>query len=166
MALVAGTDVSGSALALAAMLAAVVSYATGAHYARRRFSRFEPMAVAFLQVTTSALLVVPAALLLARPDHVPSAATVGSLLGLGIGGTGVAWGLYYWLLSTAGPQHAVAVTYLAPIAAVFYGAVLLDEHVPGAALVGTAVIIIGQLLMAGPARHRALAKERLPETAA
>jgi drug/metabolite transporter (DMT)-like permease len=166
VALVAGTNVSGSPLALTAMLLAVVSYAAGAHFANRRFSHVEPMAVAVTQTTASALIALPVALLVARPDHIPSAATAGSMLGLGLGGTALAWCIYYWLISTAGPQHAVAVTYLAPIAAVFYGAVLLDEHVPGAALIGAAIIIAGQVMTAGPARRRAVARDRLPDAAA
>lgn len=164
VALVAGGDLRGSAPAIAAMLTAAFFYAGSAHLARRRFSQFEPQAVALVQAVAGSALALPPALLLVRPDGVPSAAAMGSLLALGLGGTGLAYFLYYSLVSSAGPQHAVAVTYLAPVAAVVYGRVLLGERVGLPALVGMAVIIAGQVITSTPARRRAI--ERLPEPVA
>jgi len=163
VALVAGTDVGGSALGVAAMLGAALSYAVSAHFAKQRFAHVEPVGVALVQTLTSASIMVPLAVLLDRPAHVPGAAALGSLLALGLGGTALAWCLYYWLVANAGPQHAVAVTYLVPIGAVIYGSLLLDEHIGVATLVGMLVIIAGEVLVATPARRRATA-EPLPET--
>jgi drug/metabolite transporter (DMT)-like permease len=152
VALVAGTDLAGGSLGVLAMLGASLSYAISAHYAKAHFAHVRPVGVALVQVLTSSAIVVPLALVLDRPSSVPSADVLGALAALGLGGTAIAWVLYYWLVSSAGPQQAVAVTYLVPIAALFYGAVVLDEYVAAAAVLGTLVIVAGQVVTAAPAR--------------
>lgn len=155
VALVAGGDIGGSRAGVAAMLGAVTLYAVGAHFAKQRFAHVEPVAIALTQTALGAALTLPLALVFDRPAHVPGLDAVVSLVVLGVGGTGIAFVIYYWLLANAGPQHAVAVTYLAPIAAIGYGALVLDERVGASALAGVAIIIAGELLMAAPARGRA-----------
>ena len=104
------------------------------------------------QTVAGAALALPIALALARPERIPSAAAAGSLLALSVGGTAVGYFLYHSLVATAGPQHAVAVTYLAPVAAVVYGRILLGEHVALGALLGMGLIITGQLVVSTRAR--------------
>jgi drug/metabolite transporter (DMT)-like permease len=165
VALVAGGDLSGSAPAIAAMLAAALLYATSAVLARRWFAGVEAQAIALLQVSVGTVLSLPA-LVFARPDGAPSIDSVAALVALGAGGTGVAYLLYYALMSTAGPQHAVAVTYLVPLVAVVYGRVLLGERVSLSALTGMAVIIAGQVITATPARRRPAKPAAIPDMAA
>jgi drug/metabolite transporter (DMT)-like permease len=168
VALVAGSDISGSTSGVAAMLGAVALYAIGTHVAKMRFGGVDPLAVAFVQTATAAAMVVPLALLFDRPTHAPGLDTIASLVALGLGGTALAFCLFYWLLSRAGPQHTVAVTYLAPVFAIVYGAAILDERVTATALVGAAVIIAGELVTAWPGRHQPVptAVEALEEAAA
>ena len=92
----------------------------------------------------SALLTLPLAL-----ADLPSGAgadTIGSLLVLGAGGTGVAFLLYYTLIAEVGPARASIVAYLAPVFAVFYGVALLDEGFSVAAAVGLLLILAGSWL--------------------
>jgi drug/metabolite transporter (DMT)-like permease len=168
VALVAGSDISGSASGIAAMLGAVTLYAIGTHVAKLRFGAVDPLGVAFLQTATAAAMVVPLALVFDRPTHAPGLDTVASLGALGLGGTALAFCLFYWLLSRAGPQHTVAVTYLAPVFAIVYGAAILDERLTATALVGAVVIIAGEVVTAWPGRHqpRPTAVEALEEAAA
>jgi drug/metabolite transporter (DMT)-like permease len=153
VALVAGGDLGGQAPAIGAMLLASLLYAGSAHLARRRFAGVEPQAVALVQTLAGAAIALPVGLLFARPGGVPSAAAIGSLLALSLGGTALGYFLYHSLVSTAGPQHAVAVTYLAPVAAVIYGRVLLGERIGASALAGMALIIAGQVITSTPARR-------------
>ena len=152
VALVAGGQLSGQPAGVAAMLVAALGYSASAHVARRRFAAVEPQAVALVQVGVGLLLVLPA-LALDPPSTTPSGQAVAALVALGVGGTGFAYFLYYSLVSTAGPQHAVAVTYLVPVAAVIYGRVFLDEHVSAGALVGMALILAGQVVTSIPSRR-------------
>lgn len=166
VALVAGGDIEGSGLGVLAMLGAVVLYAVGTHVAKQRFAHVEPIGVALVQVVTSAAIVLPLALAFGRPHQVPGGDTVAALLALGLGGTGLAYALFYWLIASAGPQHAVAVTYLAPVFAIVYGVAVLGEHITALALAGVAVIIAGEVITALPARGSALAQqvEVVPES--
>jgi drug/metabolite transporter (DMT)-like permease len=139
--------------------------------ARRRFAAVEPQAVALVQVGVGLLLVLPA-LALDPPSATPSGQAVAALVALGVGGTGFAYFLYYSLVSTAGPQHAVAVTYLVPVAAVIYGRAFLDERVSAGALIGMALILAGQVITSIPSRRfpapplpAAANMARLPENA-
>jgi drug/metabolite transporter (DMT)-like permease len=154
VALVAGSDIGGSAGGVAAMLGAVTLYAIGTHVAKLRFGGVDPLGVAFLQTATAAAMVVPVAIVVDRPTTAPGWDTVGSLLALGLGGTALAFCLFYWLLARAGPQHTVAVTYLAPVFAIVYGATILDERLTVTALVGAGVIIAGEVITAWPGRRR------------
>ena len=59
------------------------------------------------------------------PSHMTGWKVTASVLTLGIAGTGVAYVLYYGLISGAGASRAILITYLVPTFAVVYGAVLL-----------------------------------------
>jgi drug/metabolite transporter (DMT)-like permease len=151
VALVAGGHLAGQPAGVGALLLAAFFYSASAQLARRRFAAVESQAVALIQVGVGMLLVLPT-LLLDPPSGLPDANAVAALIGLGVGGTGFAYFLYYSLVSSAGPQHAVAVTYLVPVAAVIYGRVFLHEPVAVSSLIGMALILTGQLITALPGR--------------
>lgn len=160
VALVAGGDLGGRAPAVGAMLLAAFLYSLSAHFAHRRFAGVEPQAITLAQTVAGAVLALPIALAWARPERLPSAAAAGSLLALSVGGTAVGYFLYHSLVSTAGPQHAVAVTYLAPVAAVVYGRILLGEHIALPAQLGMALIVIGQFVVSTRVRPARTAQSR------
>ena len=78
----------------------------------------------------------------------PSAAA--ALVALGIGGTGLAFLLFYTLIAEVGPARASVVAYLAPGFAVLYGVTFLDEVVTVATLVGLGLVLGGSWLAARP----------------
>jgi drug/metabolite transporter (DMT)-like permease len=83
-----------------------------------------------------------------------------SMLTLGIAGTGLAYILYYGLISGAGASRAILITYLVPTFAVVYGAVLLGESIKAATIGGLALVLAGVALgtgAVGVARLRRLA---------
>jgi drug/metabolite transporter (DMT)-like permease len=90
--------------------------------------------------------------LLQMPDHVTSWKVTASVLTLGIAGTGLAYILYYGLLSGAGASRAILITYLVPLFAVVYGAVLLGEPVTAATVGGLALVLTGVALGTGAVR--------------
>lgn len=73
---------------------------------------------------------------------------------LGVLGTGVAFVIFYELMSNVGPARTYIVTYLAPGFAVIYGALLLDEHVTAATIAGLALIVGGSWLGSGGSLRR------------
>lgn len=140
---------SDSALwAMAACLLAATCYAVGASYAVRYLKGLPA-----LVITTGSQL--GAALGLALPTlwfwpaHMPSLRAWGAITAIAVLCTGIAYILYFRLIAHAGPSRALAVTFLAPVFAVFYGAVFLQERVT-LWMVGCGLVIVcGTLLSTG-----------------
>jgi drug/metabolite transporter (DMT)-like permease len=69
-----------------------------------------------------------------------------SLIGLGVFGSGLAYLLFYYMISAGSAEFAALVTYLVPVSAVIWGSVLLDESIPATAFLGLFLIFLGVYL--------------------
>jgi drug/metabolite transporter (DMT)-like permease len=166
-----GVDLTGDSAALAGGLMVVLAslgYAVGALYLKHRLRGVPAVGTAAGTLLVSTIAVLPAAAL-TLPDTTPTLEATGSLLALGIGGTGLAFLLFYGLIADVGPSRASLVTYIAPAFALGYGAWLLDEPVTAGALLGLLCILAGSWFAAegrmpvsrsGPSRSSAPAPER------
>jgi drug/metabolite transporter (DMT)-like permease len=145
-----GVDLSGDSAALAGglmVLLASVGYAVGSLYLKHRLKGVPAVGIAAMtMVIGSLVLLVPA--LLQLPPHAPELKTVGSLIALGAGGTGIAFAIYYTLIAEIGPGRASLVAYIAPGFAVIYGATLLDESITLGAILGLVLILAGSWVAA------------------
>jgi drug/metabolite transporter (DMT)-like permease len=72
-----------------------------------------------------------------------------SLVAAGVLCTGIAYVLYFRLIEQVGPARAVAVTFVVPVFAVFYGVLFLGESVTGWMLLCGLVIVCGTALSTG-----------------
>jgi drug/metabolite transporter (DMT)-like permease len=170
VALLFGVDLSGDGLLGGAMvLLASVGYAIGALVAKRSLSDVPPVALVATIMGVSAIALAPSLALGAAPAEVPGLDTIGALLVLGAGGTGVAFLIFYTLNAEIGPSRASVVAYLAPGFSVLYGVTLLDEPFTLATAGGLALILAGSYLAAqgrlprrrsGPSRSSAPAPAR------
>jgi drug/metabolite transporter (DMT)-like permease len=143
-----GLDLSGDVDTLAGglmVLLASFGYAVGAMLLKRRARGVEPVAAAGANMAITALVTLPL-FLATLPDHAPALKTVGSLLVLGVGGTGFAFLWFYTLIRDLGPARASVIAYIAPGFSVLYGATLLDEPVTVGAIGGLALILAGSCL--------------------
>jgi drug/metabolite transporter (DMT)-like permease len=138
-------DDLGEFLGSLAVLGAACSYALGAMYAKNRFSGVPPLVVSFAACLTAALITIAPALA-TLPGSSPDLGEIAAVISLGVFGTAVAFVLYYSLIAETGAGRASLVGYMIPPAALAYGALLLDEHVTGAALAGLALILAGVTL--------------------
>jgi drug/metabolite transporter (DMT)-like permease len=153
VALLLGVDVGGDSAALVGGLAVVLAslgYALGAFYMKARFRDTQPIGVATATMLVSAVLVLPVALL-SLPSEAPGLGPIGALAVLGAGGTGIAFVIYYTLIADVGPAKASIVAYIAPVFAVFYGVIFLDETFNLGTLAGMALILSGSWI-AGQSR--------------
>jgi drug/metabolite transporter (DMT)-like permease len=159
--LLLGVDAPGGASALVGGLLVVLAttgYAVGAWYVKRRVPGVQPVGAVATTCAASALMTLPVALL-TFPDHVPSLAASGSLVALGVGGTGIAFVLFYSLVATDGPRTTSLVAYVAPGFSVVYGVVLLDESFGLTTLAGLVLIVGGSwLAVNGGARGQLAAR--------
>ncbi|MDQ3723706.1 MAG: DMT family transporter, partial [Actinomycetota bacterium] len=145
-----GVDLSGDSAALAGglmVLLASVGYAVGSLYLKHRLQQVPAVGIAAMTMLIgTVVLLVPA--LLQLPPHAPEAKTVGSLVLLGAGGTGIAFAIYYTLIAEIGPGRASLVAYIAPGFAVIYGVTLLSESITAGAILGLVLILAGSWIAA------------------
>ncbi len=158
-----GVDLGGSSAALLGGLAVVLAglgYAIGGFMVKHRFREFQPIGVAGAVMVASTLLLLPAAAF-SLPEDGVALGPIASVVALGVLGTGVAFALFYELMTTVGPARTFVVTYLAPAFAVVYGATLLDEEITAATIAGMVLIVSGSYLAAEgrlPGRRRPVAE--------
>jgi drug/metabolite transporter (DMT)-like permease len=162
VAMLVGVQPSGDLLAAFAVLGSALCYAVAALYTGRSFGEVSALVSALGMLIWATLVLVPPAVVQA-PSSFPSWEVVGALLALGIACTGIAYVLYFAVLTGAGGSYGILVTYLIPAFALAYGAVFLREPVTASAVGGLALILGGVALGSGRVR---LARRRVGATAA
>ena len=139
---------SSELLACGMSVCASILYGYSSVYTKVYLNDAPPMGVAASASLFAALLAAPFSPwhLLAAP--VPAIAWL-SVLGLGVLCTGIAFILYYRLIADVGPVRAMTVTLLVPLFGVFWGVVLLGEHLTPGRILGGAIILVGCGLILG-----------------
>jgi drug/metabolite transporter (DMT)-like permease len=144
--LVLAHDGGGSAV-LAGLTAAML-YGVAANYTKKRLSHVEPLVIATGSLIAATVFLIPLAAF-QWPSTPPSQVSWTSALLLGVFCTGVAYILYFRLLSRVGPAKTLAVTYLIPAFGVFWGYMILHEPITASMVVGCTVILVGTTLATG-----------------
>ncbi len=145
-----GVDLSGDSAALVGgllVLLASVGYAVGSLYLKHRLRGVPAVGIAAMTMVVGTLVLLAPALA-QLPPHALEPKTIGSLVALGAGGTGIAFAIYYTLIVEIGPGRASLVAYIAPGFAVIYGVTLLDESVTAGAILGLVLILAGSWIAA------------------
>ena len=145
-----------------AVLLGALSYAVGNVYARKRLKGTAVLVSAVGQNAAGILVVLPLVFVSGLPEGLPSPRVVAALFGLGAGGTGIAYLIYFGLISRVGATKTSAVAYLMPAIALFYGAVFLGEDVSLRALLGLALILTGVAGVTGVLRLPKRLRHRPP----
>lgn len=154
-----GIDLAGSSAELLGGLAVLLAgfgYAVGGLIVKQRLGAVQPLGIAAVVLALSVVIMAPPALASA-PSEVPTLGPLAAVTALGVLGTGVAFAIFYGLIARNGPSRAFIVTYLAPGFAVLYGALLLDEGISVATVLGLGLILAGSFLAAEgrlPGRRR------------
>ena len=139
-------------LGQSAILLAAFSYGLAGVYGKR-FAQLgiSPLATATGQLCASSMILIPLTLWIDQPwtMAIPSIEGMGSLLGIALLSTAMAYVIYFRLLKTAGATNLLLVTLLIPVSAIILGVFLLDESLEPQHLSGMAVISLGLLIMDG-----------------
>ncbi|GAO38488.1 hypothetical protein SCH01S_16_00040 [Sphingomonas changbaiensis NBRC 104936] len=141
-----GAHRGGEAIAILMCLAATLSYAFAAVYARRfRPLGIPPLTVATGQLIGASLLLLPFSLALERPWTIapPSPVTWAAIAGFALICTSFAYWLYFRLLASAGATNALLVTFLIPVTAILLGALVLGEALEPRHYAGMTLIALG-----------------------
>ncbi len=148
------------ALGIAACVLASLLYGVAANVSRKHLAGVPPMAVAAgSQLAATLIMIVPA--LWSIPAVMPNAAAWASAGALALACTGLAYVLYFRLITHAGAVNAISVTLLIPPFAMFWGWLFLSEQLTGSMLLGGAVVLLGTALATGLLRRRGLASAPL-----
>jgi drug/metabolite transporter (DMT)-like permease len=120
-------------------------------YTRRFLANrgYPPLALATGQLAAATIVLGLAAPVVAASPVSLTPQVVASVVALGAMGTGIAYLLFYRLVSDAGATNASMVTYLIPIVAVVLGVLVLGEPVGWNLFAGAAVVIAGIALAEG-----------------
>jgi drug/metabolite transporter (DMT)-like permease len=128
----------GSPLAAALATVAVKRWGAGVH----------PLSLSAVPMLLCAAVIGAAALALERGRPlVLDARSVGALLYLAVLGSAVTFTVYYWLLARVTATRLALTSYLIPIVALAVGAVLFDEALRPRLLAGSALILVGVVIV-------------------
>lgn len=142
-------EVGDSTVAQLALLGATACYGVSLAYMRRFLgdSGLSGIAFAFGYIgPAAAFMLLLSPVILAEPMRL-TLPVVGSIVALGVLGTGVA---YVWNQNTLrawGPTRASTVTYITPVVGVGLGILVLGERISWNEPVGAAVVFLGILLV-------------------
>ena len=139
-----------------ACLAAAACYGVAFVYTKRFLAHrgLSPVALSALQLSLATVILALAAPFVARDAMMLTPLVVFSVLTLGAVGTGLAYILYYRLISEVGATSASMVTYLIPLVAVALGIVVQDDPVTWNLFVGAAIVFAGAAIAEGRLRLR------------
>jgi drug/metabolite transporter (DMT)-like permease len=144
------------------VLVVAVCYAVGPVIVARRLAGVPGLGVSTLSLAVAAAVyLLPGVLLL--PDKAPEAASVWSVVALGVICTALAFVLFYELIGEIGPSRSTVITYLNPAVALVLGVLVLHESVTVGMAVGFPLVLVGSVLAtrgASPAEAPAADAER------
>jgi drug/metabolite transporter (DMT)-like permease len=141
----------GSGWAVLACLLASLCYGCAASFAKKYLTGVHPLATATgSQLGAALCLALPTAWY--WPAHNPGAGAWMALLVLGVGCSGIAYILYFRLITHLGPARAVTVTCLVPVFASLNGTLLLGEALTLWMLLCGLVVVFGTALATGVLR--------------
>ena len=134
-----------SALAGLAVLLGAASYSVAALGQRRLLSGVDPVDATLWQLVIASLLMLVIAAP-ALPSAHPDARAIGAVVLLGTAGSAFAYILYYHVLNALGGTRGSSVTFVIPITAIFWGALLFGERLALPTVAGMGVILAGIVL--------------------
>ncbi len=134
-----------TALSVLACLGATLCYGIAASCTRLYLSDVPPLSITAASMTGAALALAPATLW-SWPEQTPQLSAWGAVIALGLVCTAWAYVMFYRLIAKAGPAKALTVTFVVPLFALLYGALLLGETVTLAMAGYGLVILLGVAL--------------------
>ncbi len=142
-----------------AILGAAISYSFAGIFGRRfKAMGVPPLMTATGQISSSTLMLIPAALLIDKPWTLamPSLGTWGALIGIALLSTALAYLIFFRILATAGATNLALVTFLIPVSAILLGSLTLGEQLEIKHFAGMAMIAAGLAAIDGrlPAKLR------------
>ncbi|MFB5759467.1 DMT family transporter [Paenibacillus medicaginis] len=141
------TIISVDPVGFACMLAATLCYGIGTQLSRRLLGGLSMYQMTFATLAGAAAGSGLVAVFTEQAPDLTEPAVLGSFIGLGVLGSGVAYILFNYMVMKGSPEFATSVTYLVPASAMVWGYTLLGEHIGWNLLAGL-VLILGGVFVA------------------
>ena len=132
--------------ALAACLAAALSYAVSGLWSRRiKPLGLTPTFTAFAQLSVTSLVMTPVVALVDRPWALPlpGLAPLAAVVALAVLSTALAYIIFFRILASAGPSNLLLVTFLIPVSAILLASLILGEQLAWTHFAGMGLIGLG-----------------------
>ncbi len=143
-----GTLATSGGLPVVALIASTVSYAAGGVWARRFLGGVRPIMLAIGELGFAVLYVTPWAIALEGSAGLPRTLDGWlAVIWLGALGSGLAFLIFFRLLTRWDATRTSLVAYLIPVFGIALGALVLRERVETGLLMGTALIVGGIALV-------------------
>lgn len=135
-------------LSIGASLTAALFYGIGSVYTKLTFTSTPALSLSIGQQLAAGIILIPLSVVTV-PTATISLTVMIAVLGLAVLCTAIGYLLYFYLVEHVGPTKTVSVTFLVPLFGIFWGILLLNEHITLGMIVGLIVIFIGVILMNG-----------------
>jgi drug/metabolite transporter (DMT)-like permease len=129
-------------ISIGMVLVAAMGYAYAINMVNRRIPQVPGLALNTWAMIITSIVYLPFAII-SWPKETPSIEAIGSVLGLGILCTAVAFILFFKLVAEVGPPRASLITYLNTAVAVVLGVILLGEPLTLGIALGLPLVLIG-----------------------
>lgn len=129
-------------ISIGMVLVAAMGYAYAINMVNRRIPQVPGLALNTWAMIITSFVYLPFAII-SWPKETPSIEAIGSVLGLGILCTAVAFILFFKLVAEVGPPRASLITYLNTAVAVVLGVILLGEPLTLGIALGLPLVLIG-----------------------
>ena len=151
VAVLVGVDVHGTSFVAAGeMIVVVTGYAVGPILINRQLSDLPGVGVVAVSLAMTAVAYAPWAL--THPPHRFPVSVIGSVIGLTVVCTALAFVLFFQLIAEVGPSRATVITYVNPAVAVLLGVLVLGEPFGPGLAIGFPLVLLGSILATAPAR--------------
>ena len=127
------------------MLVASFLYAYAVIAISRNLPGVSGIAINAIALGITAVIYIPFALL-TWPDNPVAGASIAAVIALGVFSTGIAFAIFFSILTEMGPTSASLVTYLNTAFAVILGVIILSEPLTTGIIVGLPLVLIGSFL--------------------
>lgn len=136
---------SSEPIAILMMLVASFLYAYAVIAISRNLPGVSGIAINAIALGITAVIYIPFALL-TWPDNPVAGASIAAVIALGVFSTGIAFAIFFSILTEMGPTSASLVTYLNTAFAVILGVIILSEPLTPGIIVGLPLVLIGSFL--------------------
>ena len=134
-------------------LFATLGYGIAASMMKKWLQGVKPLVVATGSQAMASVMLAPFALA-TLPEAMPSMNAWLNAIALSIGGTGIAYILYFKLIADIGPSKAITVAYLVPLFGIVWGILFLHEHLTSQTILGGVLVLLGVALTTGVIKRK------------